>query len=146
MKIFHVMPLMHFGILNKICQSGPSLNPQPISSVALQPRRAKTDWSGCCQMAVQGALWFTKSLSLNLNFSFLNRISLLVISNSYPVVLTRLGGPRSRPYTQGDHTSCFRRDSPVGLTCCPVLFICKSFYVLKYFNVNDKKHRYEQGY
>ena len=23
-------------------------------SVALQPRRAKTDWSGCCQMTVQG--------------------------------------------------------------------------------------------
>ena len=56
---------------------------------------------------------------------------------------------------QGDHTSRFRRDSPVslrcpacpiGLTCCPVYFICKNFYVLKYFNVNDKKHRYEQGY
>ena len=46
-----------------------------IKSVALQPRRAKTDWSGCCQMAVQGA----KRLSLNLNFSFLNRISLLLI-------------------------------------------------------------------
>ena len=56
---------------------------------------------------------------------------------------------------QGDHTSRFHRDSPVSLrcpacpvrlTCCPVLFICKSFYVLKYFNINDKKHRFEQGY
>ena len=40
-----------------------------------------------------------KALSLNLNFSFLNRISLLVISSSYPIGLTRLGGPRSKPYT-----------------------------------------------
>ena len=60
-----------------------------IKFVALQLRRAKTDWSGCCQMA----------LSLNLNFSFLNRILLLVISSSYPIGLMRLGGPRSRPYT-----------------------------------------------
>ena len=29
-------------------------------------------------MAVQGALWIAKRLSLNLNFSFLNRISLLL--------------------------------------------------------------------
>ena len=47
-------------------------------SVALQLQRAKTDWSGCCQMAVQGASWLAKRLSLNLNFSFLNRISLLL--------------------------------------------------------------------
>ena len=47
--------------------------------MALQPRRAKTDWSGCCQMAVQGALSLAKRVSLNLNFSFLNRISLLLI-------------------------------------------------------------------
>ena len=46
-------------------------------------------------MAVQGALWLTKRLSLN--FSFLNRISLLLISSSYPIVLAGLGGPRSRP-------------------------------------------------
>ena len=70
-----------------------------MKSVALQLRRAETDWSGCCHMAVQGALWFAKRLSLNLNFSFLNRISLLLISSSYPLVLTRLGGTRSRPYT-----------------------------------------------
>ena len=43
-------------------------------SVALQLRRAKTDWSSCCQMTIQGALWLAKHLSLNLNFSFLNRI------------------------------------------------------------------------
>ena len=42
--------------------------------MALQPRRAKTDRSSCCQMAVQGALWLAKRFSLNLNFSFLNRI------------------------------------------------------------------------
>ena len=45
-----------------------------IKSVALQLRRAKTDRSGCCQMTIQGALWLAKRLSLNLNFSFLNRI------------------------------------------------------------------------
>ena len=38
-----------------------------------------------------------KSLSLNLNFSFLNRISL--ISSSYPIFLTRLCRPHSRHYT-----------------------------------------------
>ena len=46
-----------------------------------------------------GGLVVSKALSLNFNFSFLNRISLLLISSSYPVVITRLGGPRSRPYT-----------------------------------------------
>ena len=45
--------------------------------VALQPRREETDWSGCFQMAVQGALWLAKRLSLNLYFSFFNRISQL---------------------------------------------------------------------
>ena len=48
-------------------------------SLALQLRRVKTDWSGCCQMAVQEILCLAKRLSLNLNFSFLNRISLLLI-------------------------------------------------------------------
>ena len=43
-------------------------------SVALQLRRATTDWSGGCWMTVQGALWLAKRLSLNLNFSFLIRI------------------------------------------------------------------------
>ena len=41
----------------------------------------------------------SKALIPQLYFSFLNRISLLLISSSYPIVLTRLGGPRSRPYT-----------------------------------------------
>ena len=47
------------------------------------------------------AKWHTgrKALSLNLNFSFPNRISLLLTSSSYPIVLRRLGGPRSRPFT-----------------------------------------------
>ena len=35
----------------------------------------------------------------DLNFSFLNQISLLLISSSYPIVLTRFCGPPSRPYT-----------------------------------------------
>ena len=48
-------------------------------SVVLQPWRAKTDWSGCCQVAVQGTLWLAKHLSLNFNFNFLNRISLPLI-------------------------------------------------------------------
>ena len=68
--------------------------------MALQLRRTKTNWSACWQIAVQGGgLVVSKALSLNLNFSFLNRISLLLISSSYPIVLTRLGGPRSRPNT-----------------------------------------------
>ena len=50
-------------------------------SVALQLWRAKTDWSGCCQMAVKGALWLAKHLSLNLTFSFLSQSSLLLISS-----------------------------------------------------------------
>ena len=36
-----------------------------------QPRRAKTDWSGCCQMTVQGALYLAKLLSLTLISVFL---------------------------------------------------------------------------
>ena len=35
----------------------------------------------------------SKALCLNLNISFLNWISLLLISSSYRIVLTRLGGP-----------------------------------------------------
>ena len=46
-----------------------------------------------------GSLVVSKVLSLNLNFSFLNWISLLLVSKSHPIVLTRLGGPCSRPYT-----------------------------------------------
>ena len=86
-----------FGRLGLIAYLQGFLIPCFIKPVALQPRRAKTDWSGCCQMSVQGALWLAKHLSLNLNFSFLNRISLFLISSSYPIVLTRLGVPRSRP-------------------------------------------------
>ena len=40
-------------------------------SVALQLRRAKTDRSGCCQMAVQVTLRLAKRLSLNLISVFL---------------------------------------------------------------------------
>ena len=43
-----------------------------------------------------GGLVVSKALSLNLNFSFLNWILLLLISSSYPICLTRLGGPSFR--------------------------------------------------
>ena len=62
-----------------------------IKSVALQHRRIKTYWSGCSR-------WQCKAWSLNLNFSFLNHISLLIISSSYSIVFKRLGEPHSRPY------------------------------------------------
>ena len=45
-----------------------------------------------------GGLVVSKALSLNLNFSFLNRISLLLISSSCLVVLTWLNGSRSGSY------------------------------------------------
>ena len=45
-----------------------------------------------------GGMVVSKALSLNLNFNFINRISLLVMSSSYPIVCTRLGGPRSKFY------------------------------------------------
>ena len=48
-------------------------------------------------LTVQGATWSAQPYSLNLNFSFLNRISLLLVSNSYSFVLKRLGGPLFRP-------------------------------------------------
>ena len=41
-----------------------------------------------------GGLVVSKALSLNLNFRFVNWISLLHILISYPIALTRLGGPR----------------------------------------------------
>ena len=82
--------------------------------MALQLRRAKTDWSGCCQMTVQGALWLAKRLSLNLNFSFLNRISLLLISSSYPIVLTRLGGPRFQTLSFQKKILGYSRESNSG--------------------------------
>ena len=47
-------------------------------SMALQLRRAKTGWSSYCQTA----LWLAKRLTLNLNFSFLNWILLLLIFSS----------------------------------------------------------------
>ena len=49
--------------------------------------------------ATRPPLVVSKALFLNLNFNFLNRNSLLLLSNSYPIVLSSLGGPRSRPYT-----------------------------------------------
>ena len=59
---------------------------RPVISIFLNnpwPRRAKIDWSDCCQMAVQRTLWLAKRLFLNHNSSFLNRISLLLISSCY---------------------------------------------------------------
>ena len=67
-------------------------------SVELQLRRANR-LKRLLPDTIQGALWLAKRLSLNLNVSFLNRILLLLVSSSYPIVLTRLGEPRSRPYT-----------------------------------------------
>ena len=84
-------------------------------SMALQPRRAKTDWSGCCQMAVKRTLWLVKRLPLNLHFSFFKWISLLLISSSYPLILTRLHGPHSRPYTSEKFLGYSRELNPVPL-------------------------------
>ena len=56
-----------------------TLNAAYYKSVTLQPRRPKTNWSGWCHMAVQGTLWLAKCLFLNLNFSFINWISLLLV-------------------------------------------------------------------
>ena len=63
-------------------------------------------------MAVQGALWLAKRLSFNLNFSFLNRISVLLRSSSYPIVLIRLGGPHSRRYTSRKNQGYSRESNP----------------------------------
>ena len=60
-------------------------------------RKAKANWIGCCNVIGQGATWLAQCYSLNLNFSFFNRISLLLISSSYSIVLMRLSGPHSRP-------------------------------------------------
>ena len=57
---------------NKVAVLKLKLNPWRYSSKEPRPT------SGCCQMALQGALWLAKRLSLNFNFSFLNRISLLL--------------------------------------------------------------------
>ena len=66
-------------------------------SMALQPRgsiRLKWLLPDGSTMALWH-LWLEKRINLNLNFGFLNRILLLFIS----IVLARLGGPHSRPYT-----------------------------------------------
>ena len=55
--------------------------------MTLQLQRAKTNWSGCCQMAVHGTLWLVKRYPSTL-ICFLNRISLLFVSHSYQIVLT----------------------------------------------------------
>ena len=44
-----------------------------------------------------GGLVISKALIPNLNFNFLNRILLLLISSSYPIVFTRLRGPVPDP-------------------------------------------------
>ena len=44
-----------------------------------------------------GTIWLAQRYSLNLNCSFLNRITLRLISSSYSVGLTKLSGLRSRP-------------------------------------------------
>ena len=63
-RIFHCIPT-DFGIYYDMLKNLYSFsllykNIFKKKSVALQLRRAKTDWSGCCQMAVQGTLWLAK--------------------------------------------------------------------------------------
>ena len=58
-----------------------------------------------------GSLVVNKAVSLNLNFSFLNRISLLLTSSSYPIVLTSLGKLRSRPHIIIKISSVYSRES-----------------------------------
>ena len=52
-------------------------------SVARWLWRGKADWIGCCYVTVQGAMWLAQHYSINLNFSFLDRILLLFIWSSY---------------------------------------------------------------
>ena len=78
--------------------------------MALQPRRTKTKLVAA-RWQYRG-LVVSKMLSLNLNFSFLNQISLLLISSGYPIGLTRLGGPHSRPL---EKFSGYSRESNLGL-------------------------------
>ena len=52
------------------------------------PKEPRPTEAVAARWQYRGALWLAKLLSL----SFLNRISLLLISCSYPIVLTRLGG------------------------------------------------------
>ena len=60
--------------------------------MAVQLPRAKSDWWLLPDNSAEG-LVVSKALFLNLNFNFLNRISLGLTSSSYPIVLTRLGEP-----------------------------------------------------
>ena len=69
-----------------------------IKSVALHLRRFKTYRRVSARLQCRGFV-VRKTLSLNLNASFLSRFSLLLISSNYVLVLTRMGGPRPRPYT-----------------------------------------------
>ena len=55
----------------------------------------RLNWLLSCDST--GAKWLVQCYSLNLNFSFLNRISLLLISSSYSFDLMRLSGPHARP-------------------------------------------------
>ena len=89
-----------------ICSEGPALGQNTlmmmikiIKSVTLQLRRTKTDWSGCCQMAVQGALWIPQRYPSTLISDFLTGFPYFSYHSSYPIVLTRLGGSRSRTHT-----------------------------------------------
>ena len=78
------------------------------------------------RMLPDGDLVVSNVLSLNLNFRFLNRISLLLISSSFPMVLTRLNGqvrknPKKTPPRKlvptGDRT-CGRCVTGVHATAC----------------------------
>ena len=82
--------------------------------MALQLRRAKPYWSGCCQMAVQEDLWLAKTLYLNVNFNFLIQISVLLNQ-----VATQLPSRRT-PWLGRSivHTSLWRMDHMKATLWC----------------------------
>ena len=65
-------------------------------SVARRLGRTKANWISYCHMAAQRAMWLAQRYFLNLNFSILDRFSLLLISSSYSIILTKLSRPRPR--------------------------------------------------
>ena len=96
---------INYHILSYLCKSlwsGSNRAEVTVISVALQPRRSKTDRRDCRQVAVQGPCG-KKVLSLNINFIFLNgfqKFSYQVATRMYsrgwvdPVPQTFLGQSR----------------------------------------------------
>ena len=65
-----------------------------------------------CHMAVQGALWLAKRLSLNLNFSFLNQISLLLIQVATQLSSQVWVDPIPDPILPEKFLGCSRESNP----------------------------------